>query len=332
MIETAATEEISARDLADEERIDLLRSWAFIGMHAGAAASLLTGVSWAAAVACLAAVVIRLFGITAGYHRYLSHRSYRTGRVFQFVLAFLGAAAGQNGPLWWVSHHRIHHAHADTEKDVHPPGVKGLWWAHAGWIMARKYKGYDASKVKDLREYPELVWLERFHMLAPLALAVGMFALGSWLSAAHPQLGTSGLQMLGWGFFISTVLLYHITFLVNSVSHTFGSRRFETDDESRNNWWVALLTLGEGWHNNHHRAPSSERQGFYWWELDPTHYALRALSWLGLVRELRDPPESVWAEVAASGPGGGGARRGGDVGDRDPSTTGGDDGPDGRAR
>jgi stearoyl-CoA desaturase (delta-9 desaturase) len=138
--------------------------------------------------------------------------------------------------------------------------------------------------------------------------------------------------MLGWGFFISTVLLYHITFLVNSVSHTFGSRRFETDDESRNNWWVALLTLGEGWHNNHHRAPSSERQGLYWWELDPTHYVLRALSWLGLVHDLRDPPESVWAEVAASGAGGGGARRGGDGGDGDPSTGGGDDGPEGGAR
>lgn len=299
MIETAATEEISSRDLADGERIDLLRSWAFIGMHLGAAAALLTGFSWAAAAACLATLVVRLFGITAGYHRYLSHRSYRTGRVFQFFLAFLGAAAGQNGPLWWVSHHRIHHAHADTEKDVHPPGVRGLWWAHAGWIMARRYKGYDASKVQDLREFPELRWLERYHMVAPLSLAVAVFALGAWLARAHPGLGTSGLQMLGWGFFISTVLLYHVTFLVNSISHTFGSRRFETDDESRNNWWVALLTLGEGWHNNHHRAPSSERQGFYWWELDPTHYMLRTLSWTGLVRDLRDPPETVWAEVAA---------------------------------
>lgn len=297
MIETAATTDVDERELADGEQVDLLRSWAFLLVHAGAAAALFTGISAAAAVAALLTYWVRLFGITAGYHRYFSHRSYRTGRLFQFVLAWIGASAAQNGPLWWVSHHRIHHRHADTEEDVHPPGLKGMWWAHAGWILCRKYKGYDPSVVRDLAGYPELRLLGRFHMLAPASLAALLVGAGWWLESRYPGLGTGPWQMLGWGFFVSTVLLYHTTFLVNSVAHAAGERRFETDDESRNNWLVALLTLGEGWHNNHHRWPTSERQGFYWWEVDVTHYVLRLLARAGLIWDVREPPEKIYAEA-----------------------------------
>jgi stearoyl-CoA desaturase (delta-9 desaturase) len=300
VIETAGRAQIDPAAVRDEERTDLLASWAFTGMHLGALMVLFTGLSWPAAVVALLTLWVRLLGITGGYHRLFSHRSYKTSRTFQFALAWLGASAGQNGPLWWASHHRLHHRHADTEDDVHSPGIGGFWWAHAGWILCRKYKGYDASVVRDLGRYPELRFLEKNHMLAPLGLALGLFLTGWWLEVRWPGLGTTRWQLLGWGFFVSTVVLYHITFLVNSVAHTIGRHRFATSDHSRNNWWVALLTAGEGWHNNHHRWPTSERQGFYWWELDLTHYALRALQKLGLVWDLRGPPERLYREAESA--------------------------------
>lgn len=296
MIETAARQQVDSETLGPPDRIDFLRSYAFTGVHLLAIASIATGFSWAALIAMLVTFWVRLFGITGGYHRYFSHRSFKTSRPMQFALAWLGASAGQNGPLWWVSHHRLHHRHADTEQDIHPPGIRGFWWAHAGWILCRRYAGYDKTVVKDLARYPELRFLDRNHMLAPLSLGLVLFGVGWWLEVAFPGLGTSRWQMVGWGLFISTVLLYHTTFLVNSAAHTSGTRRFDTDDDSRNNWWVALLTLGEGWHNNHHRYPSSERQGFYWWEIDVTHYALRAMEKLGLVWELRRPPERAYED------------------------------------
>ena len=296
MIETAAREQINSDSLAQSDRIDFLRSYAFVGVHILAVATLLTGVSTPALVALLVTFWVRLFGITGGYHRYFSHRSFKTSRLFQFGLAWLGASAGQNGPLWWVSHHRHHHRHADTGDDIHPPGLRGFWWAHAGWIMSRRYDGYDKSLVKDLRRYPELRLLDQLHMLAPLSLGIVLFGIGWWLEVSFPGLGTTRWQMVGWGLFVSTMLLYHVTFLVNSVAHMSGRRRYATGDHSRNNWWVALLTLGEGWHNNHHRYPSSERQGFYWWELDVTHYALKGLEKLGLVWDLRVPPPTAYRE------------------------------------
>jgi stearoyl-CoA desaturase (delta-9 desaturase) len=300
VIETEAQDEIEPRDVDGREEIDLLRSWAFVLVHLGAVGALFTGISTAAVVAGLVTYWVRLFGITGGYHRYFSHRTYETSRAFRFVLAWLGASAAQNGPLWWVSHHRLHHRHADTEDDIHPPGIKGFWWAHAGWILCRKYKGYDSSVVRDLADAPELRLLGRYHLVAPVSLAALLFGLGWWLESRHPGLGTGPWQMVGWGFFVSTVALYHTTFLVNSVAHTVGRRRFGTDDESRNNWLVALLTLGEGWHNNHHRWPTSERQGFFWWEVDVTHYVLRVLAWMGLVWDLREPPEKIYAEAEGS--------------------------------
>jgi stearoyl-CoA desaturase (delta-9 desaturase) len=184
--------------------------------------------------------------------------------------------------------------------DIHSPVVKGFWWAHVGWLLCKKYTGVTLSLVPDLARFPELRFLSRYAWLPPLALAVGLFALGGWLEGYAPALHTSGFQMLIWGFFISTVTLFHVTFLVNSVTHLVGRQRFDTGDYSRNSFWVALLTMGEGWHNNHHRYQSSERQGFYWWEIDLSHYVLTVLSWLGLVWDLRTPPKEIYEEAEAA--------------------------------
>jgi len=151
--------------------------------------------------------------------------------------------------------------------------------------------------VKDLLAFPELRALDTWYMIPPVVLAVGIFYLGVFLEAYAPQLGTNGWQMLVWGFFISTVLVYHGTFCINSFTHLIGKRRFKTTDSSRNNLILALITLGEGWHNNHHYYPGSERQGFYWWEIDVSHYILKVLSWFGLVWDLRVPPARVYAEA-----------------------------------
>jgi len=262
----------------------------FLFMHLVCLLAFVTGVSAAAVAVCLALYVVRMFAITAGFHRLFSHRSYRTGRLFQFLLAFVGTAAYQKGPLWWSAHHRRHHLHVDTEEDIHSPVMRSVWQSHVGWFLSRGSQATDVRLISNLLKYRELRWLDKYYVLPPLMLAAATFLLGSLLGRYFPGAGTSGWQMLVWGFFVSTVLLYHGTFTVNSVAHLFGSRRFETADNSRNNLLVALITLGEGWHNNHHHYPSSERQGFYWWEVDVSHYALRALSWTGVVRDLRKPP------------------------------------------
>lgn len=263
----------------------------FLFMHLACLLAFLTGVSAAAVAVCLALYVVRMFAITAGFHRLFSHRSYRTGRLFQFLLAFVGTASYQKGPLWWSAHHRRHHLHVDTEEDLHSPVMRSVWQSHVGWFLSRDSQATDLRLIPNLLKYRELRWLDKFYLLPPAALAASTFLLGLLLGRHFPGWGTSGWQMLAWGFFVSTVLLYHGTFTVNSVAHLFGSRRFETADNSRNNFLVALITLGEGWHNNHHRYPSSERQGFYWWEIDVSHYALRALSWVGVVRDLSKPRE-----------------------------------------
>jgi stearoyl-CoA desaturase (delta-9 desaturase) len=264
----------------------------FLFLHLACLLAFRTGASAAAVAVCLALYVVRMFAITAGFHRLFSHRSYRTGRLFQFLLAFVGTTSYQKGPLWWAAHHRRHHLHVDTEEDLHSPVMRSVWQSHVGWFLSRESQATDERLISNLLKYPELRWLDKFYVLPPLMLAAATFVLGLLLGRYFPGSGTSGWQMLVWGFLISTVLLYHGTFTVNSVAHLFGSRRFETADNSRNNLLVALITLGEGWHNNHHHYPSSERQGFRWWEVDVSHYALRALSWAGVVRDLRTPPES----------------------------------------
>ncbi|TYP95326.1 Delta-9 acyl-phospholipid desaturase [Fodinibius salinus] len=282
----------------DEEldKINWVSGIPFFLLHLSCLLVFWVGFSWVALATLIISYTVRMFGITAGFHRYFSHRTYKTSRLFQFLMAFLGTTSAQKGPLWWAAHHRHHHKYADTEKDVHSPVERSLWWSHVGWILSNRFKDTNTKMVKDLKQYPELQFLNNYHLIPPILLAVAMFGLGALLNTLFPSLSTSGLQILIYGFILSTVLLYHGTFTVNSLAHVFGKRRFETDDDSRNNWFISVITLGEGWHNNHHRFPSSERQGFYWWEFDFSHYGLKALSWLRLVWDLRVPPNRVYAD------------------------------------
>jgi stearoyl-CoA desaturase (Delta-9 desaturase) len=281
----------------DLSPINILKQAVFWLIHLGCLLALWTGVSWTAVIVCAALYFIRMFAITGAYHRYFSHRSYKTSRAFQFVLGYLGCMSAQKGPIWWASHHRHHHKHSDTPEDVHPPLIYGLWWAHVGWVLSTHYIKPRLELVRDLAEFPELRWLDRNHLVAPVSLIVVLVALGWFLEAYAPSLGTTAGQLFVWGFCISTTLVYHGTFMINSAAHLFGSRRFDTSDESRNSLILALITLGEGWHNNHHRYPGSERQGFYWWEIDISHYILRGLEKLGLVWDLRSPPERIYEEA-----------------------------------
>ncbi|MBC7982722.1 MAG: acyl-CoA desaturase [Candidatus Obscuribacterales bacterium] len=280
-------------DQGNARRIDWLRVIPFIGMHLACFTVIWVGVSPIAVTLAVSLYALRMFAITGFYHRYFSHKAFRTSRFVQGLFAVLGAAAVQRGPLWWAAHHRHHHAHADETSDPHSPQQHGFVWAHTGWFLAQENFATRTALIKDLTKYPELRLLDRFDILVPVALAAILFCLGIWLEAAHPNLGTSGAQLLVWGFCISTVVLYHATFTVNSLAHTFGTRRFATRDTSRNNPWLALLTFGEGWHNNHHHYPGSARQGFYWWEFDLTYYGLRLLAAVGLIWDLRTVPHAL---------------------------------------
>ena len=273
-----------------ERRVEWLRTLPFIGMHLMCAGVIWVGVSSTALLVAAALYALRLVAITGFYHRYFSHRTFRTSRALQFVFAVLGTMAVQRGPLWWAAHHRHHHAHADEADDSHSPAQHGFWWSHVGWFMNRSNFRTRSEMIRDLMRYPELRFLDRFDIVPPIALAALLFFGGNALADAYPQLGTSGAQLLIWGFFISTVVLHHVTFTVNSLAHRFGRRRYATSDDSRNNWWIALLTFGEGWHNNHHHFPGSVRQGFYWWEIDLTYYLLRAMAACGLIWDLKTVP------------------------------------------
>jgi stearoyl-CoA desaturase (Delta-9 desaturase) len=221
-----------------------------------------------------ATYLVRMFGVTAGYHRYFSHRSYKLNRFFQFSLAALAQSSGQKSVLWWAAHHRVHHLHADTDPDIHSPGLRGFWWAHVGWVVSNDHDEYNPRLIQDFGKFPELRFLDRYHWIPPVLLAAIILAAGGW-----------GAFL--WGFVLSTVLLYHATFCINSLAHIWGTRRFATADDSRNNFLLALITLGEGWHNNHHRFMYACRQGILWWEVDFTYYALRLLNSFGVARDLR---------------------------------------------
>jgi stearoyl-CoA desaturase (delta-9 desaturase) len=277
----------------DREQLDYSVCVQFLLLHVACLLVIWTGASVVAVVTCLGLYVARMFAITAGFHRLFAHRTYRTGRVFQFLIALLGTASYQKGPLWWSAHHRGHHLRADTDADIHSPLTHTLWRSHVGWFLSRESQATDEKLIPNLIRYPELRFLDRFYSLPPLLLAGLVFLAGLVLQRYAPGLGTSGWQMLAWGFLVSTVLLYHGTFTVNSLAHIFGKRRFATEDNSRNNLFVAVITLGEGWHNNHHFYPASERQGFYWWEIDVSHYTLKVLSWLRIVWDLRAPPSDL---------------------------------------
>ena len=282
---------------AQPDGVNLVRCLPFVILHAGCLGVLWVGWSWFAVGLAVALYFVRMFAVTGIYHRYFSHKTYSTSRVGQFLLAVWGATAVQRGALWWAYHHRHHHQHSDDPEDAHSPHVHGFWWSHIGWITSRRNFPTDYSKIKDLARYPELVWLNRFDVVVPVLFAAGLLGLGSWLAHAAPALGTSGPQLLVWGFFVSTTALFHGTSCINSLAHLMGGRRFETTDDSRNSLILACITLGEGWHNNHHRYMSATRQGFYWWEIDPTYYGLKILSWTGFIWSLKPVPESIYREA-----------------------------------
>lgn len=277
-------------DAGAGDGIDWLRVAPFIGLHLACLGVLWVGVSATALWVALASYAVRMFAITAFYHRYFSHKSFRTSRAMQFLFGLLGASCVQRGPLWWAAHHRHHHRHADTEHDVHSPRHLGFWRSHMGWFMARGAFRTNEAAVPDLAKYPELRWLDRYDIVVPVLYAAGLFALGAWLGRAYPELGTSGPQLLVWGFFVSTIVLFHVSVTINSLAHQWGTRRYATRDDSRNNVLLALLTFGEGWHNNHHHFPGSARQGVRWWEVDLSYYLLRAMAAVGLVWDLKSMP------------------------------------------
>ena len=267
--------------LAPDERVNWKSSVPFLALHLVPLAAIFTGVSRSAVVMCVAFYAGRMFFITAGYHRYFSHRSFRASRPVQFVLAAGALTAAQKGPLWWAGHHRMHHRYTDTERDLHSP-LKGFWWSHIGWILSDKYSATDLEAIADFAKYPELRFLNDHDWIGPWALGTIAFLVAGW----------SGLVI---GFFLSTVILWHATFTVNSLAHVMGRRRYATADTSRNSLMIAVITAGEGWHNNHHHYQASARQGFFWWEWDPTWYVLRALSGLHLISGLRRPPAAALA-------------------------------------
>jgi len=266
----------------DSEHDDIIYPTAipFVLVHLACLAAIWTGITWEAVAICFVLYWVRMFAIGAGYHRYFSHRAYATSRAFQFVLALLSQSSAQKSVLWWAAKHRHHHLHSDTEHDIHSPGGKGFWYSHVGWIFVRRHAKTDLVKVADLARFPELRWLHRFELAPAVALGFLCWLIGGW----------PGLVV---GFFWSTVFLYHATFCINSLAHVHGRRRYVTGDDSRNNWFLALFTMGEGWHNNHHACQSSVRQGFRWWEIDPTFYILKGLSKLRVVWDLKLPPEAV---------------------------------------
>ena len=276
------------------DRIEWLRCVPFVILHLGCLGVFIWGWSWTAVVMAIAFYLVRMFAITGFYHRYFSHRSFQTSRPMQFLFGVIGAAAVQRGPLWWAYHHRQHHQHSDAETDTHSPRQHGFWWSHIGWITSARNFPTDYNRVKDLAKFPELVFLNRFDALVPIVIGVAFYVIGEWLKRAHPALGTSGGQLVVWGF-ISTVVLFHCTCSINSLAHVFGRQRFQTGDDSRNSLLLALITLGEGWHNNHHHYMHSTRQGFYWWEIDLTYYGLKALAWTGLIWNLRPVPVELLA-------------------------------------
>jgi stearoyl-CoA desaturase (delta-9 desaturase) len=231
----------------------------------------------------------RAIGLTLAFHRYFAHRAFQMHRVARFLWTLVGTAAMQKGPLWWAGHHVNHHRYADRDGDPHSPAVSGFYYAHIGWFLNDAKHDHLAPSNPVLRDFgsvPEIAWLERFYAVPPLVLAIALFAIG-------------GAPWVVWGFCVPTVTLAHSTFAINTINHMFGSRRFHTRDESRNNALTAFFAAGEGWHNNHHRYQRAARNGFYWWEFDATWYVIRAMAAVRLAWNVQPVPERVYAEARA---------------------------------
>jgi stearoyl-CoA desaturase (delta-9 desaturase) len=275
----------NAYQRAADERINRKTSIPFILLHLLPLLAVFTGVTTTALVLLAITYFGRVFFITAGYHRYFAHRAYKLSRVPQFLMAFGGTTAAQKGPLWWAGHHRDHHRYSDTEQDIHSP-LRGFWWSHVGWILCDKYNPTPEDRIRDFAKFPELRFLNKHDWIGPWTLGITVYLIG-W------AVDGNGWSALLIGFFLSTVFTWHATFFVNSLAHVMGRRRYATEDTSKNSVLIAVLTMGEGWHNNHHYYQASARQGFFWWEWDPSYYALKALSWVGIAKDLRQPPELV---------------------------------------
>lgn len=282
----------------EERKIGLVGkgSYGFIFIHLIPLCAIWTGATMFDWILCVSLYFLRMFFITGAYHRYFSHRTYKTSRVFQFILAFMAQTSAQKGVLWWAAHHRVHHRTSDTPSDPHSMKLYGFWYSHLGWILGPEYKETHFNLIQDFTKFPELRWLNKNHMVPPLLLALGVAAWGGIVNGGSISLMASpegGLSTLLIGFFLSTAVLYHGTFSINSIMHHFGKARYNTGDASKNNLILALLTLGEGWHNNHHYYMSATRQGFFWWEIDITYYILKIFSWLGLVWDIQEVPDKV---------------------------------------
>ncbi len=253
---------------------------AFVLIHFVALAAFFVDFRWYYPLVALGSYYFRMFWVTAGYHRYFSHRAYKTSRWFQFVIAFMAMTSAQKGVLWWAAHHRDHHKHSDMPQDLHSPILSGLFWSHVGWILTDAHLETKWDRIKDFAKYPELRWLSKYWLLPPILYVAALGFIG-------------GLPLVIWGGIIGTILLWHGSFSINSLAHLFGKKRYDTTDESKNHWLLAIITCGEGWHNNHHHYQSTANQGWFWWEVDFTYYGLKVFSWLRLVWDLRTPPAHI---------------------------------------
>lgn len=277
-----------------DTKIQWVRILPFILLHLACFTVFWVGISWFAVIFMLTFYLVRMFAITAFFHRYLSHKTFQTSRTVQFIFLLVGTMSAQRGPLWWAAHHRYHHRFTDTAQDPHS-STHGFWYSHIGWFLNEQNVSTRKDAIKDWLKFPEIVWLDRFSLPVVLITAFIIYLLGEWLAVSHPGFGTSGPQLLVWGFVISTVLLIHATLCINSLAHLYGSRDFDTPDNSRNNLFLSILTLGEGWHNNHHYYAGSARQGFFWWQIDMTYYGLKLMSWCGLVWGIKPVPPRIYA-------------------------------------
>ncbi|MCU4368989.1 acyl-CoA desaturase [Acinetobacter courvalinii] len=277
-----------------DTKIQWVRILPFILLHLACFTVFWVGISWFAVIFMLTFYLVRMFAITAFFHRYLSHKTFQTSRPVQFIFLLIGTMSAQRGPLWWAAHHRYHHRFTDTAQDPHS-STHGFWYSHIGWFLNEQNVSTRKDAIKDWLKFPEIVWLDRFSLPVVLITAFIIYLLGEWLAVSHPGFGTSGPQLLVWGFVISTVLLIHATLCINSLAHLYGSRDFDTPDNSRNNLFLSILTLGEGWHNNHHYYAGSARQGFFWWQIDMTYYGLKLMFWCGLVWGIKPVPPRIYA-------------------------------------
>ncbi|MBY0404627.1 MAG: fatty acid desaturase [Cyanobacteria bacterium] len=288
------SQEKASSQVLPKNRYEFLYVLPFLFLHLGCVAVIWVGWSWTAVALAVALYWVRMFAITGFYHRYFSHKTFKTHRWTQLIFALWGMTAVQRGPLWWAAHHRNHHRTSDKPQDVHSPIQHGLLWSQIGWMTCQRNMETDYSLVKDLAAFPELMFLNKNDWIIPTAYGLGLLGIGAVVNHFFPQLHTSGPQFLVWGFFVSTIALFHMTSTINSLAHQLGSRRYNTPDGSRNNWFLAIFTLGEGWHNNHHQYQGTVRLGFSWWEYDVTFYILKAMSFVGLVYDLKPIPKAAF--------------------------------------